>query len=54
MESNRLARQSFGIIWYNWYIIWYNRQSFGIICKDRIVFELYMWKKKERKKEEEE
>ena len=35
MGSNRLARQSFGMF---------------KICKDCILFELFMWKKKERKK----
>ena len=37
MESNRLARQSSGLL---------------KICKDRVLFELYLWKKvrKKRKK----
>ena len=39
MGSNRLARQSFGML---------------KIRKDRILFELCLWKKKEEEEEEEE
>ena len=35
MGSNRVARQSFGML---------------KICKDHILFELCLWKKKERRK----
>ena len=38
MEINRVARQSFGIL---------------KIRKDRIIFELCLWKKKQKKKEDE-